>query len=74
MTAEQIRAFKSEMEAAGANYEFINYPGALHGFTNPGADKNGEKFSLPLAYDAEADRDSWERTQTFFDQIFTDEE
>ncbi len=73
VTAEQIEAFKREMDAAGADYEFINYPGALHGFTNPGADKKGEEFGLPLAYDPEADRDSWERTQAFFDQIFAEE-
>jgi dienelactone hydrolase len=74
VTAEHIEAFKSEMDAAGADYEFVNYPGALHGFTNPGADKKGEEFGLPLAYDADADSDSWKRTQSFFDQIFADEE
>jgi dienelactone hydrolase len=73
VTAEQIAAFKQEMDAAGADYEFINYPGALHGFTNPGADETGRTFDLPLAYDPEADRDSWERTQAFFDQIFADD-
>ncbi len=69
--AEHIEAFKREMEAAGADYEFVNYPGALHGFTNPGADAKAEEFGLPLAYDAEADRDSWERTQAFFREIFS---
>lgn len=72
VTAEQIAAFKGEMDAAGANYEFINYPGALHGFTNPGADDKGEQFGLPLAYDETADSDSWQRTQAFFDEIFAD--
>ena len=70
VTAEQIEAFKSEMDAAGADYEFVNYPGAQHSFTNPGADKKGKEFGLPLVYDAEADQDSWKRTQAFFDQIF----
>ncbi len=74
VTGEQIAAFKSEMDAAGADYEFINYPGALHGFTNPGADAKGEKFGLPLAYDPEADSDSWARTQAFFKQIFADDD
>jgi dienelactone hydrolase len=74
VTAEQIAAFKSEMDAAGADYEFVNYPGALHSFTNPKADEKGAKLGLPLAYDPEADKDSWERTQAFFDQIFSDEE
>lgn len=69
----QIEAFKQEMEAAGADYRFVNYPGAVHGFTNPDADKFGKKFNLPLAYNAEADKDSWQQTQTFLQQIFTDD-
>lgn len=73
VTSEQIEAFKREMDAAGADYEFVNYPGALHGFTNPGADKKAEEFGLPLAYDPKADKDSWERTQAFFKQIFADD-
>lgn len=72
VTAEQIEAFKQEMDAAGADYEFVNYPGVKHSFTNPGADKKAEEFGLPLAYDPEADKDSWTRTQTFFDQVFAD--
>ena len=70
VTAEHIDAFKSEMEAAGAHYQFVNYPGALHGFTNPGADEKGKAFGLPLAYDQKADEDSWQQTQAFFEQIF----
>ena len=70
VTAEQIAAFKAEMDAAGADYTFINYPGARHSFTNPGADQFGEKFGLPLAYDAEADADSWAEMQAFFQSLF----
>ena len=70
--AEQIAAFKQEMEAAGADYRFINYPGAVHSFTNPDADTYGKKFNLPLAYDAKADKDSWRQTQAFFKEIFSD--
>ena len=68
-----IAALHEEMKTAGADLRFTSYPGALHGFTNPGADKKGEEFGLPLAYDAEADSDSWKRTQAFFDQIFAEE-
>jgi len=46
-TAEQIAAFKAEMDAAGADYEFVSYPGAVHSFTNPEADAAGKKFGLP---------------------------
>jgi len=70
--AEQIEAFKQEMEAAGVDYKFVNYPGAVHSFTNPDADTFGKKFKLPLAYNAEADKDSWQQTQAFFREIFAD--
>lgn len=69
---EQIEAFKQEMAAAGADYRFVNYPGAVHSFTNPDADAFGKKFNLPLAYDEEADKDSWAQTQAFFKEIFAE--
>ncbi|MFQ5760178.1 MAG: dienelactone hydrolase family protein, partial [Acidiferrobacterales bacterium] len=65
-----ITAFKREMEAAGADYRFEAYEGALHGFTNPDADENGKKYGLPLAYSAEADRRSWQAMQDLFNAIF----
>ncbi len=67
---EAKQAFKAEMDAAGLPYEFIDYPGALHGFTNPTADEKGEAYGLPLKYDAAADQDSWQKTQDFFRAIF----
>jgi len=67
---EQIAAFKAEMDKAGVDYKFINYPGAKHSFTNPGADKFGKEFNLPLAYNKKADKDSWKRMQKFFKRIF----
>lgn len=70
VTEEAKEAFKTEMDAANLSYEFIDYPDALHGFTNPGADEKGEAYDLPLKYDAAADRDSWEKTQVFFQEIF----
>ena len=72
VTQEQIEAFKKEMEAANVDYEFVNYPGAVHSFTNPGADKVGKKFDMPLAYNEKADKDSWQSMLTFFDKIFSE--
>jgi dienelactone hydrolase len=66
---EQIEAFKKEMQAAGVTYTFIDYPGAVHAFTNPAATENGKKFNLPLAYDAEADRKSWDEMQRFLSAV-----
>jgi dienelactone hydrolase len=70
-TAEQIAAFKTMMDAAGADYTFINYPGAKHSFTNPGADELGKKFNLPLAYNAAADKASWQALKQFLHEIFS---
>jgi len=66
---EQIAAFKKEMNAAGADYEFIEYPGVKHSFTNPDADKFGQQFNLPLQYDAAADKASWQAMQDMFDAV-----
>lgn len=68
--AEQIGAFKKEMKDAGADFSFITYPGAIHSFTNPDADAYARKFNLPLAYNEQADRRSWEELGKFLRQIF----
>jgi len=66
----EVAAFKQEMEAAGADYRFVAYPGARHGFTNPEADTRGKKFGIPLGYDPEADRRSWQDMQELFARVF----
>jgi dienelactone hydrolase len=68
--AEAIAAFKAEMDSAGVEYTFINYPGALHAFTNPEATAMGQKFSLPLAYQPEADSLSWAEALRFLEGSF----
>jgi len=67
--AEQIAAFKTEMESAKVNYKFVNYPGAKHSFTNPKADANAAKFKMPLAYNAEVDQKSWTELQSFLKSV-----
>ncbi len=70
VTPEQIDGFHQEMKAAGIDYQLINYPGVQHSFTNPAADGFAKRFGMPLAYDAEADADSWRKTQVFFRELF----
>jgi dienelactone hydrolase len=70
VTPEQIKQFKQEMKAAGADYRFISYPSALHGFTNPEADTIARKFNLPIGYNADADTKSWEALEKFLKDIF----
>ena len=65
-----VKAFEKEMQDAKADYNLVSYPGAMHSFTNPDADKLGKQFDLPLKYDAAADHDSWTQTLAFFKEIF----
>lgn len=68
--AQSIVAFKQEMDAAVVDYQFINYPGATHGFTNPAADSVGKRYRMPLAYDAQADAQSWQAMREFLAETF----
>jgi dienelactone hydrolase len=64
---ELVTAFSDEMRAAGARFEVVSYPGAKHGFTNPDAGS----FGMPaLAYDAEADRQSWAAMLRLLGEVF----
>jgi dienelactone hydrolase len=68
--SEQVAGFKQEMDQAGVDYFVVSYPGVKHSFTNPEADSFAARFDMPLGYDAAADKDSWEKTQTFLAEIF----
>ncbi len=70
ITAGKVSAFKQEMENARASFRVVTYPGVKHSFTNPDADALGKKFGLPLAYNAAADKDSWQQATVFLREIF----
>lgn len=67
---EQIDAFKKDMEAGKAQLTFINYPGAVHAFTNPEATEKGKQYNLPLAYNAAVDKQSKAEADKFFQAAF----
>ncbi len=64
---EAVRGFIDEMEAAEVDYQLIMYSGAVHSFTQKAA---GDDPSKGAAYDAAADRRSWQAMQTFFAEVF----
>lgn len=64
---EDVQKLKAVLDRDKVNYKFIAYPGAMHGFTVPGADKRGMKG---LAYNAEADRLSWQEMMALFQIVF----
>jgi dienelactone hydrolase len=67
---EEYAKFKSDLDAAKANYRVIQYPGAVHAFTNPEATELGKKFNLPLRYDAKANKEAEAEASKFFAAVF----
>ncbi len=68
--AEQVNSFRQEMEKAGVSYIAVTYPGAKHSFTNPDADKFGQEFKMPLAYNPAANLASWNESLKFLADAF----
>ncbi|HEY8667308.1 MAG TPA: dienelactone hydrolase family protein [Tepidisphaeraceae bacterium] len=67
VTPEQVEALKKAFRDNKIDWEFNDYGGALHAFTNPKADK----FNIPaIAYNKQADRRSWSDLTSFFKEIF----
>jgi dienelactone hydrolase len=65
--AEQVANFQQEMRTAKVDWQMISYGGAVHSFTNPAS---GDDPSKGVAYNAAADRRSWQAMKQFFDEIF----
>lgn len=66
----EVDQFKKQMDSVGAKYVFKGYDNAAHAFTNPDATSMGEKFKLPIKYNAAADSASWNDMKEFFRRIF----
>jgi len=67
VSAEELANFHAQMKAAKVDYQFCAYAGAVHAFTNPGADS----FGVPgVAYNAHADHRSWELMKSAFAEAF----
>lgn len=68
--AEEVATFKKQMESINADYTFKAYDGATHAFSNPAATEWGKKFMIPIAYNAAADKASWNEMKAFLEKIF----
>lgn len=64
--AEQIDAFTKEMQAAGADFQFVNFGGAVHCFAEPDANAPG------CLYNERAAKRSFRMMNDFFAEAFTD--
>jgi dienelactone hydrolase len=68
----EIDAYLKSMNDFKLDYEFIEYAGALHAFSNPDADKMAALNGLQgfIGYSPSADHRSWEDMRVFFAEIF----
>ena len=67
---EEYATLKADMDTAKADYRVIEYPGAVHAFTNPEATALGKKFNLPLRYDAKVNKQAEGEASRFFAATF----
>lgn len=67
VTPQQVASFHQEMRLAKVDWQMVYYGGAVHSFTNPDSGKDPTKG---IAYNAQADRRSWEMMKLFFAEIF----
>lgn len=65
--ADEVKAFKAEMDAAKKPYEFIAYPGAVHSFTQREAGNDPKRGA---AFNEQAERESWKAMRAFLDRVF----
>ena len=62
-----VTNFRNKLDEAGADWEMNTYGGVRHGFMNAEAAAYGMHN---LEYNAQADQDSWQRMQRFFDTLY----
>lgn len=64
-----IHAFEAEMDAAGADWQFVDFSGAVHCFAEPSA---GSDPASNCRYDERAARRAYRIMDGFFDEVFGD--
>ena len=70
VTMDDLEGFKQEMDTAQADYEVLLLADAKHGFSNPQADVNAEKYGIDLGYQQQADEHAWNAMQALFGKVF----
>jgi len=66
---EHVEALDRELKSAGVRYQIVTYPGVKHSFTDPAATDDGKEFGFPEEYNADADKDSWNKTLAFLARV-----
>jgi dienelactone hydrolase len=64
---KDVAAFQQEMRSGGVDWQMVYYGGAVHSFTQKEA---GNDASKGAAYNAAADRRSWQALKNFLAEVF----
>lgn len=64
--SEHILAFQKEMNAAKVDWQFVNYSGTVHAFTDPAVGKDPSKGA---AYNEKSEKRSWIAMRDFFGEV-----
>jgi dienelactone hydrolase len=67
ISEDSIAKFQEALKEAKVDLTFESYPGAVHSFTVPGADK---RMMKGMGYQAEADKKSWSSMVALFKKAF----
>ncbi|KPP97301.1 dienelactone hydrolase family protein [Marinobacter sp. HL-58] len=70
--SDQVSGLVKEMQDAEADLTLVSFPKVLHSFTNPDADKISDQFNMPIAYNEDAAKRSWEGTMRLYEEVFND--
>lgn len=65
--AAELAGFEEEMRKGGVDWQLVSYGGAVHAFTD---DRAGNDNAKGAAYNAKADRRSWEAMKAFLAELF----
>jgi len=71
VSQKDVDKFKHQLDSIGTENTVKVYANATHAFTNPDATATGKKFNMPIEYNEQADKDSWNDMKMFFGKIFT---
>ena len=66
----KVEAFRKEMARVKTDLTMIDFPNAMQSFTVPGANRVGEKFRIPQAYNQEADTRAWGLLRGFLQDLW----
>ncbi|MFC0266668.1 dienelactone hydrolase family protein [Kushneria aurantia] len=66
-----LQSLADTFESVDTDVTVVQYPNAMHAFTNPYADAKAREFDLPLAYSPAADAASWQVMLNVFNRAFS---